>query len=292
MTVPAGAPSLSALIENVPGNVYRRVRRPDGSYYFEFLSSGLFRHFGIDNERLLNQRDIRFDWIHPDDKDRFLSDLELSATMLSVLDHRVRVVGLDGRVHWARGIARPERRSDGSVVWDGIVIDVTKEIESESALRIAKDDAERAQAMITRVVTDIAERLGPPLGELTAMLAAFDPDRSFGPALHHTIQHCKVVLEQVLLPFALNRTSSAEAAFVSQPPACPVSAGVSSLTARQGEVLRLMSSGLSNKVIADRLGIMPGTVKLHVAVVLRALGTRSRKDVLSKARQSGTQAMG
>jgi PAS domain S-box-containing protein len=284
VNAPASAPSLSALIENVPGNVYRRVRRPDGSYHFEFLSSGLFRHFGIDNERLLHQREIRFDWIHPDDRDRFLSDLELSATVLSELDHRVRVIGADGRIHWARGIARPERRADGSIVWDGIVIDVTKEIEAEAALRIAKDDAERAQALITRVVTDIAERLRPPLGELTALLATFGQDRGLGPALHAEIMRCRAVLEEVLRPFGAGLGPSADAPAGAQQPARPASLGVASLTARQGEVLQLMSQGLSNKVIAARLGITPGTVKLHAAVVLRALGVRSRRDVVPKRR--------
>ncbi len=284
MTLATGTPSLSTLIENVPGNVYRRVRRPDGSYHFEFLSTGLFRHFGIDNERLLSEREIRFDWIHADDRDRFLSDLELSAAMLSELDHRVRVVGIDGRIHWARGIARPVRRKDGSVVWDGIVIDVTNEIEAESALRIAKDDAERAQATITRVVTDIAERLGPTLGELTALLATFDSERRLGPALHREIQKCKAVLEDVLRPFAPNGGSSADVYAVSPASNRHSDAGIASLTARQGEVLRLMSLGLSNKMIAARLGITPGTAKLHVAAILKALGATSRKDVISSTK--------
>jgi DNA-binding NarL/FixJ family response regulator len=51
------------------------------------------------------------------------------------------------------------------------------------------------------------------------------------------------------------------------------------LTKRQEEVLRLLKTGLSNKAIAKRLKITPGTVKLHVAVVLRALGVHSRRQL-------------
>lgn len=46
---------------------------------------------------------------------------------------------------------------------------------------------------------------------------------------------------------------------------------VVSLTKRQAEVFRLVSAGLSNKTIAQRLGITPGTAKLHVAAVLRSM---------------------
>lgn len=55
------------------------------------------------------------------------------------LDHRVRVVVREGRIHWDRGIARPSRRADGYVVWDELVIDVTREVEAEANFRMAKD---------------------------------------------------------------------------------------------------------------------------------------------------------
>jgi PAS fold len=189
-TPPLTPPRLEALIENVPGNVYRRVRRPDGSYYFAFLSSGLFRYFGIDNERLLAEPSLRFDWIHPDDKERFQCDLALSAATLSLLDHRIRVVGQDGRVHWARGIARPERWPDGSVVWDGIVIDVTREVEAEAALRITRDDAERSHQRTTGIVTDVAERLGRPIDELQSLLDVQDAQSPVGEAIRHSLAAC------------------------------------------------------------------------------------------------------
>jgi DNA-binding CsgD family transcriptional regulator len=57
-------------------------------------------------------------------------------------------------------------------------------------------------------------------------------------------------------------------------------APVMPLTERQIEVLELLSQGLSNKVIANRLSVSVGTVKLHVAAVLRALQAKNRVDVV------------
>ncbi|HEY7857834.1 MAG TPA: LuxR C-terminal-related transcriptional regulator [Candidatus Nanopelagicales bacterium] len=59
------------------------------------------------------------------------------------------------------------------------------------------------------------------------------------------------------------------------------------LTARELEVLDLVSNGLRNSEIADRLTLSERTVEHHVAAVLRKLGVRSRADAPSAARRLG-----
>jgi DNA-binding NarL/FixJ family response regulator len=48
------------------------------------------------------------------------------------------------------------------------------------------------------------------------------------------------------------------------------------LTVREEEVLRLVTTGLSNKEIAALLFISDGTVKSHVEHILRKLGVSDR----------------
>ena len=48
------------------------------------------------------------------------------------------------------------------------------------------------------------------------------------------------------------------------------------LTPRQAQVLTLIERGCSQQEIADRLGITPKTVKIHIHEVLKALGTATR----------------
>ena len=59
------------------------------------------------------------------------------------------------------------------------------------------------------------------------------------------------------------------------------------LTPREIEVLELVAEGLSNKVIADRLGISDQTVKFHLASVSGKLGASNRTDVVRRAVQRG-----
>jgi DNA-binding NarL/FixJ family response regulator len=52
-----------------------------------------------------------------------------------------------------------------------------------------------------------------------------------------------------------------------------------SLTARQKAVLELLRRGDTNKVIARRLGMREGTVKVHVRQIMRKLGVTNRTQV-------------
>ena len=59
------------------------------------------------------------------------------------------------------------------------------------------------------------------------------------------------------------------------------------LTAREHDVLKLMSKGLDNFEIADELGIGYGTVRGHVRGALEKLGAHSRLQAVAAARKTG-----
>jgi two-component system nitrate/nitrite response regulator NarL len=59
------------------------------------------------------------------------------------------------------------------------------------------------------------------------------------------------------------------------------------LTSRELEVVQLLSGGLSNKEIAQRLAITDHTVKFHLNGVLRKLGVASRTEAVVRAARLG-----
>jgi DNA-binding NarL/FixJ family response regulator len=59
------------------------------------------------------------------------------------------------------------------------------------------------------------------------------------------------------------------------------------LTARQLQVLRCLADGFSNKVIAEKINIAEGTVKVHVAAIYQALRVNNRVDAVRVSDQLG-----
>ena len=69
--------------------------------------------------------------------------------------------------------------------------------------------------------------------------------------------------------------------------AAPGTEVLESLSQREREVLALMAEGMSNQLIAERLGISDKTVKTHVSNVLSKLGVADRTQAAVYAWKSG-----
>jgi DNA-binding NarL/FixJ family response regulator len=78
---------------------------------------------------------------------------------------------------------------------------------------------------------------------------------------------------QVYVPPQLASTTPEPAPPVEAPPVA-----FEGLTPRQKDVLRLLATGKSNKEIARELDLAEGTVKIHLAAVLRFLKARNRTE--------------
>jgi DNA-binding NarL/FixJ family response regulator len=59
------------------------------------------------------------------------------------------------------------------------------------------------------------------------------------------------------------------------------------LTPREIEMVRMVAQGLRNRVIADRLSISEGTVKVHLHNIYEKLGVEGRLELVLTAQQKG-----
>ncbi|MER7057428.1 response regulator transcription factor [Streptomyces sp. NPDC000351] len=88
--------------------------------------------------------------------------------------------------------------------------------------------------------------------------------------------------DTLLFPSAVRRLAAEHTRANPDPPAW-----AARLTEREGEVLRLMATGLTNAEIAERIRVGPATVKTHVASVLAKTGTRDRTQAVIRAYEAG-----
>jgi DNA-binding NarL/FixJ family response regulator len=71
------------------------------------------------------------------------------------------------------------------------------------------------------------------------------------------------------------------------PPPMSPAVAAALLTPRQRDVLHALSQGQPNKLIARELSLTEGTVKIHIAAILRALQVRNRTEAVVRARELG-----
>jgi len=92
--------------------------------------------------------------------------------------------------------------------------------------------------------------------------------------------------ETFLQPSVAAKVVAEFARLAGQAPAAPAPL-IEPLSERELQVLRMMASGATNKEIAARLFITPGTARNHVTSILGKLGVSDRTQAALKAREMG-----
>lgn len=123
------------LSSNVPGMIYQFMRRPDGTYCFPFSSMAIMRIFGCSPDDVREDFSPILNVIWPEDRDKLIESIELSAEKMTVwqCEYRVQIPGQP--VKWLFGQATPEKLSDGSIIWHGFNTDITERKREQEALR-------------------------------------------------------------------------------------------------------------------------------------------------------------
>ena len=143
-----------------------------------------------------------------------------------------------------------------------------------------------------------ADHVAEAVSSFRSVLAAFaqaglyypvlDEGVEIGPLLAASHENAKRTGgSPELFSYVENLTALWRSRFQSQARQAPSSAIVDSLSAREGDILRLIAGGLSNKEIARNLAITPETVKSHVKHIFTKLSVEKRAQAVSRAQSLG-----
>ena len=116
---------LQSVGDNIPGYIFRRARKPDGTMEFLFCSHSLNRLLGLPNMPLTYQDFLAR--VHPDDLEMVTNSVAVSAETLGPVNTVHRLITTSGAEIWIRGFSTPRQDDAGNVVWDGCGIDITSE---------------------------------------------------------------------------------------------------------------------------------------------------------------------
>ncbi|MBN3943506.1 AAA family ATPase [Nostoc sp. NMS9] len=198
------------LTNNIPGMVYQFRLAADGSTSTPYVSSGCLDLYGLEPESVMAGTHSLYAMNHPDDRPAIEEAIAYSAQNLTPFEQEWRIILPSGTVKWIQSAARPERQTDGSIIWDGVVIDVSDRKLAELALQQKSLDLEQAltdlqntqlqmvqnekMSALGNLVAGVAHEMNNPLGFIAASL------KQAKPTFTDVVEHLK--LYQSSLPNA------------------------------------------------------------------------------------------
>lgn len=128
--------------DNIPGAIFQYVLYPDGSDEILNLTRGAEMLWGIPAEECMKNIDLIWNQTRAGgDYERVFESIETSVRTMEPWHCQYRSRLPSGKLLWHEGFGRPRKRSDGSILWDSLITDITDQKETENLLERASEMA-------------------------------------------------------------------------------------------------------------------------------------------------------
>jgi PAS domain S-box-containing protein len=126
---------LKGVSDSIPGVIFQYVLEPDGSEEFRYVSKGSIPLLGLTPEECMADSQLVWSQIaQGGEMELVKKSLEDSANTLNSWNFEWRVLSPPGKIRWREGLGKPNRKGDGSIVWDALIMDVTERKNLENFL--------------------------------------------------------------------------------------------------------------------------------------------------------------
>ncbi|MEO1432168.1 MAG: PAS domain S-box protein [Cyanobacteria bacterium J06633_8] len=134
---------LQKLSANVPGMLYQFKLGTDNKFSFPYISSGCVEIYELPPEQISADASLFISCVHRDERENFEKSIAASARSLQPWQWEGRIILTSGKIKWIQTASRPQKQKDGSILWDGVVMDITPLKQAERALKRAYADLEK-----------------------------------------------------------------------------------------------------------------------------------------------------
>jgi PAS domain S-box-containing protein len=157
---------LQNLATAAPGLIFSAVMHPDNSFECEYINRAVEEIHEVTAEQVLENAEILFDQIHPDDRSAVEQAIAGNAKNLDRFQHEWRIITPSGKIKWLQANAQPERRENGDICWHGIVMDISSRKLAEAELAQAKEKAEAANRAKSEFLANMSHEIRTPMNAI------------------------------------------------------------------------------------------------------------------------------
>jgi predicted ATPase/signal transduction histidine kinase/GAF domain-containing protein len=130
------------LSDNIPGVIYQFRIASDGSISYPYISSGSWELFQLMPTAVMADANCAIELMHPDDILEFQRLIAESAQNMTPKLWEGRAILKSGEIKWIKSVSRPELQSDGSIIWDGVMLDITERQQAQLNLNLMNEQLE------------------------------------------------------------------------------------------------------------------------------------------------------
>ncbi len=172
---------LAGVVKNSPGMIYQFCMRTDGSMYFSFVSPTAYDIYEITPKDFEKDPALMISMAHPDDQTGLMTAIQHSAATMAPFNWKGRIISRLGKHKWISAKSLPQKDSLGTISWDGLITDITRDIEMQEALSFERAKAAQAAklASLGEMSAGLAHEINNPLAIIDgglSLLSRFKDD--------------------------------------------------------------------------------------------------------------------
>ncbi len=177
------------IADNLAGVIFKYKLNTDGSDELLYMSKGAHQLYEVAPEKALGNIQLIWDIVHQEDVKKIKPSIEQSAKELTPWKFEHRLQFPDGRIKWVDVRGVPVKNTDGSVVWNSIGLDITKQKEAEKEL-------ERINKNLEKLVEERAQKAVKLSRELELYWLAAEHAKS--GVWHYDVQSNKLEWDDIM----------------------------------------------------------------------------------------------
>jgi signal transduction histidine kinase len=176
---------LRSISSNFPGVMFQFMLKEQNKISFPYVSDGSLMLLGLHPDTIVDKPDLFLDVVMPQDKLSYSESMAASANSLSPWHWEGRIqLDKNTELKWISLNATPKRISDDVVLWDGIVIDVTRNKLAETEIASSREQLAELSSYLqkikeqerARVAKEIDGDIGDILTTIKNELLSWDED--------------------------------------------------------------------------------------------------------------------